>query len=73
MWRWAARGCGRVHEGRGNQGRLLGRGREGPALKAGEELGTDGMSNTLEGNEPEPQSLEGGSVKEMGLGGGQWV
>lgn len=58
-----------------NQGRLLGRGRKGQALKAGEELEADGKSNTLAGTESEPQSLEEGSAREMGLGlgGDQWV
>lgn len=42
-----------VHLGRGNQGRLPGRGSDGQPLKAGEELETHGMSNTLEGTEPQ--------------------
>lgn len=50
-----------------NQGRLLGRGREGQALMAGEELETDGKSNTLAGTESEPQSLE----EESGAGAGR--
>lgn len=62
-----------VHEDRGNQGRLFGRGREGQALKAGEELETDGKSNTVERTESEPQTSEGGSVRKTELGGGQWI
>lgn len=53
-----------------NQGRLLGRGREGQALKVGEELETDGKSNALAGTESEPQSLEGGECQGDGAGRG---
>lgn len=55
---------GRCTRGQGNQGGLLGRGREGQTLKVGEELETDGKPNSLERTESEV------SVRETGLGPG---